>query len=145
LDRKLQVKPQPEIPVNSEPAKPQKPSRKSPGRKRAATSARRLAPGRGAARLRSAINNLVGRESDRLARALSDKAVAGNMAAARLLVEISGADKEPPEKKKKRKGPSWAELLVAEPEWDPNEDENYDHHDASKLLPSEPDWPDEPE
>ena len=138
------MKPQAVIPINSEPAKPAKPRRKSPGRKPSASSPRRFAKGRGAARLRSSINNLVGLESDRIARALSDKAVAGNMAAARLLVEISGADKEPPEKKKKRKGPSWAEVLASEPEWDPNEDEGGNDHDASKLLPSEPDWPDEP-
>ncbi len=141
------------IPINSEPAKPAKPRRKLPGRKRATTSARRLAKGRGAARLRSSINTIVALESDRLARALSEKAVAGNMAAARLLVEISGADKEPPEKKRKKSN-SWVELLASEPEWEGEWEDDKEPgwvdkskvkaQSANNLPPSQPNRLNEP-
>ncbi|MGH9561874.1 MAG: hypothetical protein ACRD3S_10505 [Terracidiphilus sp.] len=122
------------IPIDSEPAKPKKPRRKSPGRKRASTSVRRLAPGRGGQRLRSSINNLVGRESDRLARALIEKAAAGNMTGARLLVELSCADKAPPEKPKKRPGPNWDEILASEPEWTDEDERKLEEETAASRT-----------
>ena len=122
-----------------------KPRRQRPGRKPSATSLRRLPAGRGGARLRSSINTLVGLESDRIARALIDKTLAGNMTGARLLVELSGAQNAPPEKKKKKRpGPSWAELLASEPEWNEEEWDEHMARDASKLPPTKPDRPDEP-
>jgi hypothetical protein len=126
------------------------------GRKRSPANGHKTPAGRGAARLRDSINAMVSKQSDRIAQALIDKTVKGNMTGARILVELSGADKVPPEKKKKRSGPSWAELLASEPEWDPSMEENFNgegaitvledgtiKRDASKLLPSEPAWPDE--
>lgn len=127
------------------------------GRKPAATRRRKVPAGRGAVRLRNSVNTMVDKESDAIAQALIKKTVEGNMAGARILVVLTGADKTPPEKKKKkRRGPSWAELLASEPEWDPSMEENFNgegaitvledgtiKRDASKLLPSEPAWPDE--
>ena len=126
------------------------------GRKRSPANRHKTPAGRGGARLRDSINAMVSKQSDRIAQALIDKTVKGNMTGARILVELSGADKAPPEKKKKRSGPSWAELLASEPEWDPSMEENFNgegaitvledgsiKRDASKLLPSEPAWPDE--
>jgi hypothetical protein len=130
--------------------KPSKPRGRKPGppatelrrrgRKPSAPK-RRTPPGRGGLLLRNSINSLVGQESDRIAQALIDKTVAGNMVGARLLVELSGADKVPLPAKKKRRGPSLADLLAKEPEWT-EADEARLNHDASRLAPSEPDWDD---
>jgi hypothetical protein len=55
-------------------------------------------------------------------------------------VELSGAQKAPPEKKKKKRGiHPWVQRICSEPEWDESME-----HDASKLIPGEPDWPTEP-
>ena len=98
-----------------------------PGRKTAALkttapqSRRKLPPGRGAERLCNSVNVILNDESDRIARALVDKTIAGNMSGARLLVELSGA-KHPPAKPEdktedKDNGPGLVELMMSRGEW----------------------------
>lgn len=58
------------------------------------------------------------------------------MTGARLLVELTGADKPPVPKKKKRRGPTLLDFLKSQPEWT-EEDEARLNHDASSLGPSE--------
>jgi hypothetical protein len=125
------------------------------GRKRSPANGHKTPAGRGAARLRDSINAMVSKQSDRIAQALIDKTVKGNMTGARILVELSGADKAPPVKKKRR-GLSWAQRLANEPEWDPSMVKSVSSdgaitvlmdgtikRDASKLPPSDYDLPDD--
>ena len=78
--------------------------------------------------LRSSINEQVGLQSDQIAKAVVNKTLAGDMTGARILIQITGADKVPVEVKKKS-GPSWAMQLAAEPLWqgapDPGEDVGF--------------------
>ncbi|MGO8759310.1 MAG: hypothetical protein ACLQG3_14420 [Terracidiphilus sp.] len=105
--------------------KPQtaKTPRKKRGRKpsRKPTPAEPTPPGQGATRLRDSVNTLVSRESDRIAQALIDKTVAGNMSSARILIELAGK----PPLQEEDTGPSMADLLTAEPEWYPGIEEDY--------------------
>jgi hypothetical protein len=94
-------------------------------------------PGRGATNLRSAVNTVVDEESLRIAKALVNNTCAGNMAGARLLLELAGADKPPAPAKKKRRGLSIAQSLALEPEWTPE----CGGKDLDRLPLSEPDWP----
>jgi hypothetical protein len=122
---------------------PKKPGLK-PGRKRSTTKGSKARAGSGGARLRSSINKKVREESDAIAQALIDKAVAGNMTSTRLVVGISGADKAPPvakKSKKKTKTSLYIQRLANEPEWEgPWEDEDG-KRDASRLPPSDYDLP----
>ncbi len=111
---------------------------RKPGRKPAAASKRQTPPGTGAVRLRRSINSLVSQKSDQIANALVEKTVAGDMAGARILVELSGADKPLAEPKKKRGGKTLLDELESGPQWDPSMG-----RDASQLPPSEPDDPDD--
>src|SRR5580693_5898332 len=95
-----------------------KPGRKPQARKTTAPRNRRkLPPGRGAERLCNSVNVILNDESDRIARALVDKTIAGNMSGARLLVELSGAKRPPakPEEKAEDKddGPGLVELMMS--------------------------------
>jgi hypothetical protein len=125
--------------LNNLKSKTTKKPRMTRGRKPAGSVAkkRRTTPGRGAALLRSSVNTKVGEESDRIANALVENTVAGNMTGARLLVELTGADKPPVPKKKKRRGPSLVDFFKSQPQWT-EEDEARLNHDASGLGPSEP-------
>jgi hypothetical protein len=77
-----------------------------------------LPSGEGATRLRSAINSLVGAKSDKIAKALVEKTLKGNMTSAKLVVELAdGKAAGKKDVKKKRRGPSTAQLLASEPEW----------------------------
>jgi hypothetical protein len=101
--------------------------RGKPGRKTAALkttaprSRRKLSPGLGAERLRNSVNVILNDESDRIARALVDKTIAGNMSGARLLVELSGARHQPakPEDKAQESVdlPSLSEMLMCRGQW----------------------------
>ena len=71
----------------------------------------------GAERLRQAADKRVGRNSEKLADLLTEKALDGNLASAKVLLALTGAKKPIQEPVKKRRGPSLAELLAAEPEW----------------------------
>ncbi len=99
-----------------------KPGRKPAARKTTASRSRRkLPPGRGAERLCNSVNVILNDESDRIARALVDKTIAGNMSGARLLVELSGV-KHPPSKPEDKaedrdEGPSLSEMLMCRGEW----------------------------
>ena len=74
-------------------------------------------PGDGAEQLRSAVGKLVSQECGRIARALVDKTIAGNMTGARLVVELSGAKNSRNKPVKKWLGPSQADRWAAEPKW----------------------------
>lgn len=76
--------------------------------------------------LRDAINQLVGRQSSRIAKALVDKTIDGNMEGARIVIELSGARVPRSVPVKKPRGVSWAKRWAAEPQWkgtsNPDED-----------------------
>ena len=80
--------------------------------------------GNGLKRLQKAADRRLARASEALADLLLEKAQEGKLDSARLLVSLAEhrqdrKDRKPKEKKpKKREGPSWAELLVSEPEWE---------------------------
>lgn len=84
---------------------------------------RKLPPGRGALRLINSVNVLLNDESDVIARALVDKTVAGNMASARLLIELACA-KPRSEGDDESRGRSLAEMLTDGPQWEPPPDPN---------------------
>ena len=98
-----------------------------PGRKPAALkttaprSRRKIAPGLGAERLLNSVNVILNDESDRIARALVNKTIAGNMSGARLLVELSGAKRPPAKPKDKAEEgvdfPSLDEMLMCRGQW----------------------------
>ncbi len=72
-------------------------------------------PGQGASRLRKSVNSLLVGGGDRLAGALFSKAIAGNIPSARLLVELSGANKPPTEEDEDADRPSVAAWLASQP------------------------------
>ena len=71
-------------------------------------------PGQGAKSLRSSVNSLLATQSDRMARALFDRTIAGNIPSARLLIELAGANKSDEDDSDL---PTIAELLMTEPDW----------------------------
>jgi hypothetical protein len=75
-------------------------------------------PGYGAERLCAAVDILVSQECGRIARALVDKTISGNMAGARLVAELSGAKNPRNKPVKKWHGPSHADQWAAEPKWE---------------------------
>jgi hypothetical protein len=113
------------------------------GRKPSAASEPETPAGQGGVLLRDAVNDAVGKASKRIAKALVDNTCDGNSGVAHIVVKLSGADKAPPETKKKRGPQPWIQQLCSEPEWTgPWEDEDG-HRDASKLPPSDYDLPDD--
>jgi hypothetical protein len=148
-----------EKPGNAKSTKSRKAGRPSRGRKRSAAKPAKVPEGHGAASLRNAANALLGPASVLIVSTLIRKAIAGNTTGARILMELSGPQKALPEtKKKKRSGRSWADLLASEPELDECMEKGPGgegaitvledgtiKRDASKLLPSEPEWPDDDE
>jgi hypothetical protein len=71
----------------------------------------------GAERLRQAADKRVGRISEKLADMLTDKALAGDLACARVLFGLAERKKPIQEPVKKRRGPGLAARLAAEPAW----------------------------
>jgi len=133
-----------EIPTQSETAKASKNPPAARGRKLSASLRSKVPAGRGVVRLRSSVNKMVGKEFDRIASALIEKTVAGNMASARMLAGLFDAQNAPPDKKKKKKSKcsAYIQQLASEPEWTgPWEDENP--RNASKLPPSDYDLPED--
>ena len=57
------------------------------------------------------------RNSEELADLLETKALAGDLASAKVLVGLAERKKPIPEPVKRRRGPSLAELWAAEPQW----------------------------
>jgi len=80
----------------------------------------------GAERLRRAVDRRVGKNSERLAEVLTNKALAGDLAFAKAVVALADAKK--PDPVKKPTGPSFAEQLAMEPRWEgePKDIENSD-------------------
>jgi hypothetical protein len=77
----------------------------------------------GAERLRQEVDRLVGLNSDALAALLTNKALRGDVVTAKALVGLAEGKKPRPEPKKKRLGPSQAEQLRMEPEWQEDREE----------------------
>jgi hypothetical protein len=95
----------------------QGPRPKSAGRK---PSARKRSPrsGQAGVSLRRAIDKAVSQDCDKIARALVNQTIAGNMTGARLITALTDAEKSPTPKKKKRRGLTEAQRLALEPSWD---------------------------
>ncbi len=70
----------------------------------------------GAERLRRAVDRRVGKNSEKLAEVLTNKALAGDLAFAKAVVALADAKK--PDPVKKPIGPSLAERLAKEPRWE---------------------------
>jgi hypothetical protein len=101
-----------------------------PGRKPSAPKKQRA--GRAGANLRRAVDKLVSENTEKIAQALVNQTIAGNMAGARLVTALTGAEKPPTQPKKsrareektparkwpRRTEPSMAALLAAQPSWD---------------------------
>ncbi len=74
-------------------------------------------------KLRHAVKAVVKANSDTLAEKIVGKAQDGDVRGAEMMLSLIEKMKPGKEaKKKKREGPSWAELLASEPEWDEAED-----------------------
>jgi hypothetical protein len=71
----------------------------------------------GAERMHQAADKRVGRISEKLADLLSNKALAGDLASARVLFGLAERKKPMQEPVKKRRGPGLAARWAAEPEW----------------------------
>jgi len=71
----------------------------------------------GAERLHQAADKRVGRISEKLAELLTNKAMAGDLASAKVLFGLAERKKPSPEPVKRRRGPGLAERWAAEPEW----------------------------
>lgn len=86
-------------------------------------------------KLRHAVKAVVKANSDTLAKKIVQQAQGGDARGTETmlsLIDKKKPGKEP--KKKKRDGPSWAELLVSEPEWDEEEDERKASQQVSELA-----------
>ena len=71
----------------------------------------------GAEQMRQAADKRVGRISEKMADLLSDKALAGDLASARVLFGLAERKKPIQELVKRRRGPGLAARLAAEPVW----------------------------
>jgi hypothetical protein len=71
----------------------------------------------GAERLRQAADKRVGRNSEKLADLLTEKALKGDLACAKALVALAVSKKPSLKTVKSRRGPGLAVRLATEPEW----------------------------
>lgn len=83
---------------------------------RGRTSRKKAVP-RGVRTLREAAGNAVGRNSAQLTQRLLDRALAGDLNSAKLLVALADLQPENEDSGKSRRGLSAAQELAAEPEW----------------------------
>jgi len=74
-------------------------------------------PGEGAELLRNAVDKLVGKECGRIAKALVDKTIAGDVTSAKLVTELAGAKGPRTKPPRKRQGITLAQWLGAQPQW----------------------------
>jgi hypothetical protein len=118
---------------------PKKPRAKR-GRKPSTDSESETPAGQGGVRLRDAVNDEVGKQSKRIAKALVNKTCAGNPGVAKIIVKLSGADKAPAESKKNRGPQPWVTNICNEPELPGPWDEQR-KRDASLLPLSDYDLP----
>jgi len=72
----------------------------------------------GVERLRMAADRALGRNVKKLSDRLAQRAVDGNLASLRVLVMLAEGKKPRPEPVKKPRGPSRAQRLASEPEWE---------------------------
>ena len=72
----------------------------------------------GGEQLRTAVEKLVAEQSEKIAQALVDKTIKGNMTGARLLVDLSGANSPQTKPPKKRRGPTTAQRLAMDKPWE---------------------------
>jgi hypothetical protein len=79
----------------------------------------------GVERLRQAVDKRVGKNSEKLADVLTEKALGGSLAGTKVLVELAEG-KKPEMKRKKRGWISYVERLASEPEWSEPEGEGRD-------------------
>jgi len=89
--------------------------------------------------LRKAVDQLVGQECSRIAKALVDRTIAGNMTGAKLLTELSGAKKQgsqPPPKKKKQRAIDLLSWLDAEPQWEGQPEQDMETGDPAFYKPA---------
>ena len=80
----------------------------------------------GGEQLRIAVEKLVAEQSEKIAQALVDKTIKGNMTGARLLVDLSGANSPQTKPPKKRRGPTTAQRLAMDKPWEGPEDGEED-------------------
>ena len=87
-------------------------------------------------KLRHAVKAVVKVKSGLIAEKLVSKAEAGDMRGTEMMLSL--IEKKKPgkdaKKKKKRDGPSWAELLASEPEWDESMEEDRDQGSGIREL-----------
>jgi hypothetical protein len=78
--------------------------------------------------LRHAVKAAVKVKSEAIAQKLVNKAEEGDLHGTEMVLSLMEKKKQDKDakKKKKRSGPSWAELLASEPEWDESMEENRD-------------------
>ncbi|HEV2485443.1 MAG TPA: hypothetical protein VGT08_07920 [Terracidiphilus sp.] len=76
----------------------------------------------GGEQLRTAVEKLVAEQSEKIAQALIDKTIEGNMTGARLLVDLSGAKSPQTKPPKKRRGLTTAQRLAMDKPWEGQED-----------------------
>jgi hypothetical protein len=96
--------------------------RKPSTQKSTSSRHRKVPPGRGGERLVGSVNVILYDECDSVARALINQTIAGKTSSARLLVELSGANRPSAGKEDKYDGPSLADELMSSGEWvDPHE------------------------
>ena len=74
--------------------------------------------GRGRAKLREAADKMLEENSGKITQSLLDRTLSGNVTSARLLLELAEKKAEAEATKKKRRSPSLAKVLAAEPKWD---------------------------
>jgi hypothetical protein len=87
---------------------------------------------KGGGKLQSAVDEIVGVQCIRIATALVNKTVEGNMVGAKLLVEMTGASHPKEQQKRKRRGPSVAQFLANDKPWEGPLD---DEEDLDPPLP----------
>jgi hypothetical protein len=80
----------------------------------------------GGEQLRTAVEKLVAEQSEKIAQALVDKTIKGNMTGARLLVDLSGAKSPQTKPPKKRRGLTTAQCLAMDKPWEGPEDGDED-------------------
>jgi hypothetical protein len=86
-------------------------------------------------KLRHAVKAVVKANSKTLAEKIVGKAQDGDARGTQMMLSLIEKKKAAKEgKKKKRDGPSWAELLVSEPEWDDEEDGTANGAKASSQV-----------
>ena len=67
--------------------------------------------------MRRIADKRIGQNSEKLVDLLTEKALKGDLACTKILFSLADGKKPRPPRAKKRRGPSQASLLAAEPQW----------------------------